>query len=193
MLSKLGNAIQSSRLVTLVKDSRIGKLMKSTGAGFMLVFSGIIEGITEVYPTFKELGVKKGIKQLGKSAVKVLGDTFGFIAGENLGVAAGTAIGTAICPGIGSAIGAACGFLGGLLGSFAMGKVTKAITGKSEREIAKEQQENNQLNKIASDNTAINELKEAAKLKLQEEYSQTGTLSEDSKIALQTLQNLENS
>ncbi len=173
-------------------STKLGKLMKSSGAGGMLIFSGIFECAFEVYPTFKELGAKKGIKQLGKSAVKVVGDTFGFIAGNQVGVALGTAIGTAICPGIGSAIGAACGFLGGLLGSFAMGKVTKAITGKSEREIAKEQQENEQVNQIAGDKTALNDLKEAAKLKIQEEYNLTGTLSEDSQIALKTLQTLEN-
>ncbi len=122
------------------KLGKVRNFLKSSGAGIMLIFSGVSECISEVIPTFKELGAKKGMKQAGKSAVKVLGDTVGFIGGEQVGVALGTAIGTAIFPGIGSAVGAVCGLVGGFLGSWAMGKVTKAITGKSEREIAKEQQ-----------------------------------------------------
>lgn len=114
-----------------------GKLMKTSGAGFMLAISGIIEMTQEVYPTFKELGAKKGMKQLGKSAVRVVGDTAGYI----LGAKAGAAIGSLICPGIGTVAGAAIGLVGGLLGSFVMGKITKAITGPSEREIAQKQQE----------------------------------------------------
>lgn len=174
------------------KLGKFSKFMKSSGAGFMLVFSGIIEAATEVIPTFKELGTEKGIKQIGKSAVKVAGDTFGFIAGQQAGVAIGTAIGTAICPGIGSAIGAGVGFVGGLLGSFVMGKVTKAIVGKSEREIAKENQENNLAQEIVNNDEKMQELKEETMTKIQEEAAiNNGQLSEDSQIALDTLENLD--
>lgn len=174
------------------KLSKFTKFMKSSGAGFMLVFSGIIEAATEVIPTFKELGTEKGIKQIGKSAVKVAGDTVGFIAGQQAGVAIGTAIGTAICPGIGSAIGAGVGFVGGLLGSFVMGKVTKAIVGKSEREIAKENQENNLAQEIVNNDEKMQELKEETMTKIQEEAAiNNGQLSEDSQIALDTLENLD--
>ncbi len=121
--------------------SKLGSVCKSTGAGFMLALSGITEALTEVVPTFKELGAAKGMKQALKSSVKVIGDTFGFIAGEQAGVAIGSAIGTAIFPGIGTAVGAVCGFAGGLLGSFVMGKVTKSITGPTEREIANQEQQ----------------------------------------------------
>ncbi len=129
------------------KLGSVRNFLKSSGAGIMLVFSGIAECISEVIPTFKELGAKKGFKQIGKSSVKVLGDTVGFIGGEQAGVALGTAIGTAICPGIGSAVGAVCGLVGGFVGSWVMGKVTKAITGKSERELAKEQQQQQEVQK----------------------------------------------
>lgn len=174
------------------KLSKFTKFMKSSGAGFMLVFSGIIEGVTEVIPTFKELGKEKGMKQIGKSAVKVAGDTVGFIAGQQAGVAIGTAIGTAICPGIGSAIGAGVGFIGGLLGSWVMGKVTKAIVGKSEREIAKEKQDNKLANEINKDSKKIKDLKDTAIAKIQEEAAiNNGQLSEDAQIALETLENLE--
>ena len=188
---------------TTSKLGKFGKLMKSSGAGFMLVFSGIIEGLTEVVPTFKELGIQKGIKQLGKSAIKVVGDTAGFIGGECIGTALGTAAGAALAgtklgatigsvfPGFGTAIGAAVGCVCGMLGSFVMGKVTKAITGKSEREKAAEQQENQQLNELIKNKQSIDELKAEALLKLQEEAAQNGgELKGDALVAYAALQNL---
>ena len=59
-------------------------------------------------------------------------------------MAIGSAIGTALFPGIGTAIGAATGLVVGMLGSYGAGKITEKLVGKSERELAKEQQENNQ-------------------------------------------------
>lgn len=135
---------------------KLSKFMKNSGAKGMLIISGIIEVFTEVGPTFMELGVKKGLKQTAKSAVKVISDTFGYAAGSQIGAAAGSAagafvsakvsamIGSAFCPGLGTALGALFGFAGGLIGSWVLGKATKKITGKTEREIAKEQQEQNQ-------------------------------------------------
>lgn len=181
----------STSLKSVGKLGKFGKFIKSSGAGIMLVFSGIIEGVTEVVPTFKELGAKKGMKQLGKSAVKVAGDTAGFIAGEQLGTAVGTAIGTAICPGIGTAIGAVAGLACGMLGSWAAGKITKSITGPSERELAKEEQEQNSINEIYNDETKTEELIDAVKQKIEEETAlNNGELSEDGKIALESLENL---
>ena len=179
------------------------KLLKSSGAGVILAISGIIEGATEVLPTYRELGKEKGRKQLVKSAVKVTGDTAGFVVGgkvgTTLGTAAGTwaatkiaaATGTAICPGIGTAIGAVCGFVGGLLGSFIMGKVTKKITGKSEREKAKEALQQQQIEQNMKNNEELEKLKVDAAQKIADEYEQTGTLSQDSQLALASLQNLE--
>ncbi len=185
-----GNKI-SNKFLKRITSSKFGKFMKSSGAGIMLAFSGIAECLTEVVPTFKELGAEKGLKQLGKSAVKVAGDTAGFIAGQQAGVAVGTAVGTAIFPGVGTAIGAAVGFVGGLLGSFVAGKITKAITGPSEREIAKEEQYNQAAEEIASDNTQLQELERAVSIKIQQE-SQNGELSEDALAALESLENLNN-
>lgn len=187
-----GTTVASTAAKSAGKFGKIGKFMKNSGAGFMLAFSGIIEGVTEVIPTFKELGFQKGIKQLGKSAVKVAGDTFGFIAGQQAGVAAGTAIGTAICPGIGTAVGAVCGFVGGMLGSWAMGKVTKAVTGKSEREIEADKQTELNAKQIIKDGQSIEEIKQAALQKIEEEAANNnGQLSEDSLVAYAALQNLE--
>ncbi len=165
----------------LSKLGKAGKFLKSSGAGFMLVFSGISECLTEVIPTFKELGKEKGMKQIGKSAIKVVGDTAGFIGGEALGTSIGTAIGTAIFPGVGTAIGAATGFVCGMLGSFVAGKITKAITGDSEREIAKKEQTQQQAEEISNNEESFEELKAEAEAKIQQE-AESGELSDDAKI-----------
>lgn len=189
---------------TTSKFGKVGKFMKSSGAGIMLAFSGIAECLSEVVPTFKELGFKKGVKQLGKSAVKVVGDTVGFIGGEYLGTALGAAAGSALAgtkigaaigsvfPGFGTAIGAVVGCACGMIGSFVMGKVTKKITGKSEREKAAEEQEQNQINQIMKNQQTIEELKAEAILKLQDEKAMNnGELTEDSQIAYEALKNLQ--
>ena len=176
---------------TAGKFGKLGKYLKSSGAGIMLVFSGLAEMFTEVVPTFKELGKEKGMKQLGKSAVKVAGDTVGFVAGEAAGTAIGTAIGTALFPGVGTVIGAAAGFIGGMLGSFVMGKVTKGITGKSEREIAKEQQEEQQAQELSKNNESLDEIKKAAEEKVAADAADDGVLTEDSKEIQEILAELE--
>ena len=199
-----GKQISAEVVATTSKLGKFGKFMKSSGAGIMLVFSGIMEGVSEVIPTFKELGAEKGVKQLGKSAIKVVGDTVGFIGGEYLGTALGAAAGSALAgtkvgaaigsvvPGYGTAIGAIIGCACGMLGSFVMGKITKKITGKSEREKAAEQNEKNQVNEIMKNQQTIEELKAEAILKLQDEKAMNnGELSEDSQIAYQALKNLQ--
>ncbi len=182
---KLGKIGTKLNKLTKGKFGNISKFMKSSGAGIMLVFSGIIEGVTEVVPTFKELGTEKGLKQLGKSTIKVLGDTAGFIAGEQAGMALGSAIGTAICPGIGTAVGAICGFVGGLLGSFAAGKITKAITGKSEREIANEQKTNENAKQVTNNTETSDTTQPIQNTQLAE-----NGLDQDSEKALQEIENL---
>lgn len=167
-----------------------GKLkngLKTSGAGIMLAIDGGIEFCSEVVPTFKELGVKKGMKQLGKSTVKVAANTAGYIAGAKLG----SAIGTAICPGIGTAVGAAVGFVGGMLGSFVAGKITKSVVGKNEREIANEKNQKATVNQISKDNDKIKELQLAALQRIQEEAAMNGgQLSEDSLAVLKAIENI---
>ena len=182
---KLGKIGTKLNKLTKGKFGNVSKFMKSSGAGIMLVFSGIIEGVTEVVPTFKELGTEKGLKQLGKSTIKVLGDTAGFIAGEQAGMALGSAIGTAICPGIGTVVGAICGFVGGLLGSFAAGKITKAITGKSEREIANEQKTNENAKQVTNNTETSDTTQPIQNTQLAE-----NGLDQDSEKALQEIENL---
>lgn len=184
------------------KLGSFGKILKSSGAGIMLVFSGIIEGATEVIPTFKELGAKKGMKQAGKSAVKVAGDTAGFVIGNQVGTALGAAAGSALAgtklgaaigsvvPGYGTAIGAVVGCICGFLGSWVAGKITKKITGKSEREKAKEKQQKEQATEISKNQKALDELKAITVQKIEEEKA-TGKVSKDSLIAQEALANIE--
>ena len=179
VLNKAGKTAAESTGV-LSKLGKFGKFIKSSGAGMMLVFSGISEFLTEVKPTFNELGKEKGMKQLGKSAIKVAGDTFGFIAGEQIGTAVGSAIGTAIFPGVGTAVGAVVGFIGGLLGSFAAGKLTGAITGKSERELAKEEQENSDVLNALNNNDELQKLRDEVFNKIKSDFnSNNGQLSNE--------------
>lgn len=184
-----------------IATSKFGKFMKSSGTGIQIVFSGVSEACFEVIPTFKELGKEKGMKQVGKSTVKVLGDTVGFVVGEQVGMAAGTAAGTAlaaklaaagtaISPGVGTVIGGVVGFIGGMIGSFIMGKVTTKLVGKSEREIAEKEAVEKQANEVFNNKKALDELKNAAAIQLEEEYNATGTLSEDSIIAQESLNKL---
>ena len=184
------------------KLGSFGKILKSSGAGIMLVFSGIIEGATEVIPTFKELGAKKGMKQAGKSAIKVAGDTAGFVIGNQVGTALGAAAGAALAgtkvgaaigsvvPGYGTAIGAVVGCICGFLGSWVAGKITKKITGKSEREKAKEEQQKAQATEISKNQKALDELKAITVQKIEEEKA-TGKASKDSLIAQEALANIE--
>ena len=122
------------------KLGKVKNFLKSSGAGIMIAFSGISELLSEVFPTFQELGVKKGLKQLGKSAIKVLGDTAGYIGGQTLGATIGAALLSPI-PVVGPFLGAALGMGCGILGSYLAGKVTDKITGPSERTLAQQQQE----------------------------------------------------
>ena len=132
--------------------AKVGKLtkaknfMKSSGLGIQIVFSGLSELLMEVVPTFKELGFKKGMKQLGKSAVRVLGDVAGYAGFQAVGAYAGSILFAGI-PVVGPFLGAALGFGLGMVGSYLAGKVTDKITGPSERTLAEKQQE-----KVAKEN-----------------------------------------
>ncbi len=204
---KIGNMVKKPFVKLAEKFpamKKVGKIFKKSGAGFMLALSGVAEFFSEIVPTFKELGFKKGMKQLGKSAVGVLGDTLGFVGGEFVGTAIGSALGASIAgtkigaaigsvfPGFGTAIGAVVGCACGMLGSFVMGKVSKAITGKTEREKAKEEQEQQLANQLVDDTQSLEEIKALAIAKLQEESAMNnGKLTGDSLIAFEALQNLD--
>lgn len=98
-----------------------------------------IEAIPEIkdkiIPAFKDEGFGAGMKQVGKSALKLGSSFLSFTLGGSLGRVIGGAIGSLICPGAGSAIGAA---IGSMLGMGVTGKVAdkavEKITGEKEGE-----------------------------------------------------------
>ena len=130
--------ISSSAVAASAGAGGIKGVLKSSGALFSLGISALFEAF-EIIPAFKNLGFEKGMKQTAKSAAKISGETAGFIAGDIAGTAIGSAIGSLLGP-IGAVLGgAAGGFITGCLGCHYAGKAVKAVTGKSENEIAKEQ------------------------------------------------------
>ncbi len=171
---------------------KVGKFFKGSGAAGFAVIGGGIELATEVVPTFKQLGAKAGIKQIGKSAVKVAADIGGWALGAKGGAAVGAAIGS-IFPGIGTAIGAAIGgFIGGFVGSWGAGKVAKAVTGPSEREIAQAKSEKEQTAAILENSKDVESLKQLAFQKVQATVQQNGYVDAESQKALEEIEKLNN-
>ena len=82
---------------------KTGAVLKKSGAGVMMAIEGVMELFTNVIPAFQAGGAKSGVKQLGKSTVKVAASTGGFVAGSAAGKAIGAAIGS-IFPGAGTAL-----------------------------------------------------------------------------------------
>ena len=94
----------------------------------------------KVIPAFKNEGFIAGLKQTGKSILKVGSNFVSYAAGGAIGRVLGATIGTIICPGAGSAIGASVGDMLGsaIIGSTATDAVNKII---GEDEIIKENKE----------------------------------------------------
>lgn len=112
---------------------------------FMLVLEGGVETFTNVIPTFKQLGAKRGFKQLGRSTAKTLASVAGWVAGSVLGSKLGNVAGAAIGN---TKVGAVIGAIAGKVGSYAVGTVgqhyairgIEKVLGKSELEKAKEEE-----------------------------------------------------
>ena len=133
---------------TLSSNKAVRTIAKGAKAGGgMFVISAAIEA-PNVVKTYKELGAGKGTKQLAKSTAVVAAETVGYVAGAKVGGVAGAKIGATIgtCIGgpVGTAIGGAVGtIIGvgcGLLGCWLAGKGARAVVGKDELTLAKEQQ-----------------------------------------------------
>ena len=112
---------------------------------FMLVVEGGVETFTNVVPTFKQLGAKRGFKQLGRSTAKTLASVAGWVAGSVLGSKIGNVAGAAIGN---NKAGAVIGAIAGKVGSYAVGTIgqhyavrgVEKVLGKSELEKAKEEE-----------------------------------------------------
>lgn len=161
----------------------VSKILKFAGKGNALnvAITGGMELFTQVIPAFS-LGANKGIKQLGKSAVKTAANIGGWAAGAAVGGAVGS-----IIPGAGTLIGglagAVIGMIGGSLGAWGAEKIAQGIVGKDETEIASEEKAKELAKKAKDDPTG---LMQDAVIKLK----QSGTDSEDAKIAFQSLNRL---
>ena len=191
-ITKAGNAINN----LAVKSPTFGKCLntfKANGGSMMLIMEGGFEVISNVIPTFKQLGAKSGVKQLGKSAVKTAASVGGWVAGAALGTKLGALIGS-IIPGAGTAVGAVvggaigslCSLIGGSLGSRLAKKGAEAVVGKDELVLAQEKQAQQLAQAAQTDSTVLNQVAGAAAERLEAE----GTGSDDAKVAFQSLSNL---
>ena len=112
---------------------------------FMLVLEGGMEAATNVVPTFKKLGAKRGFKQLGKSAVTTISSVAGWVAGSALGSKVGSIIKAATgSTKLGAILGVfadkACSYIGGSIVQHFTSKGAQKLVGKSELEKAKEEE-----------------------------------------------------
>lgn len=135
--TKLGQKVTATVEKCPKTLGKFTKYAKGSGVGIMMAIDGAVELVTNVVPTFQQLGTKSGVKQIFKSGTKVAASAGGWVAGT----AAATALGTAICPGIGTVAGAIVGVIGGMLGSNVASKLVTKIFGKSELEKAADKQQ----------------------------------------------------
>ena len=158
---------------------------------FMLTINGIVEATSNVIPTFKQLGFKRGMKQLGRSAVKTVANVAGWVAGSAVGTRFGQILGAAIGN---TKVGAVIGAVAGKVGSYAVGTIGEHLTnkgvtkllGKSEVEKAEEE------NAIAIAKEAQNnpEVFDALVQKAAERLYEEGEDNAEGKAINQTLTNL---
>ena len=121
------------------------KVFKSEIKNPFVIFFTALEAVPEVtgkiIPTFQNEGFLAGIKQTGKSILKIGANFVSYAAGSALGKVVGAAIGSVICPGVGSAVGAK---VGDMIGSMFIGsnvtKVVNKVIGEEEKPQTNEQQ-----------------------------------------------------
>jgi len=158
---------------------------------FMLVLEGGMETFTNVVPTFKQLGFKRGMKQLGRSAVKTVSSVAGWVAGSVVGSKLGSVVGAAVGN---NKVGAVIGAVAGKVGSYAMGTIgqhyatrgVEKVLGKSELEKAKEEDAVRIAQAAQNDPEVFNALVEQAAQRLAIEGEDTA----ESKAVNSTLRNL---
>ncbi len=177
--SKLSGALKN--LAT--KSPAMAKCLKFIkGNALFIAIEGGLELITNVIPTFAKLGVGKGLKQTVKSTVKVAASVGGWAAGG----AAGAAIGTLIGGPIGTVVGGVLGLALGAIGGWITGKIAKAVVGKDELEIAREEE----AKKLAEEASQNPEVAQQVLLTARQRLEQEGMNSEDAKIAAESINNI---
>lgn len=121
--------------------SYLSRFKHSLGGRMAILFAGVemLMNIGKIKTAFNHdkenpNGEKLGMKQLGQTTVKAVGNTLGWAAGEAAGIWAatklGASIGTAFGPGVGTVIGGVAGLIGGSIGMWLAGKATKSIVGE---------------------------------------------------------------
>lgn len=161
--------------------------------GLFAIIEGAMETFTEIIPAFKQ-STDSGIKQLGKSTIKIGVSVGGWAAGEAIGMA----IGSVLFPGVGTLVGGLAGTLigmvGGTIGSWAAEKALPIIANaigcpnlvKSEVAISKEEQAKSLVAQANQNPEVAQQLMQAAAQKIQQE----GASSDEAKLAFGSLQNL---
>ena len=188
-INKAGAAINTAAAKSSVGSACLNQF-KAHGGSVMLVLEGATEAVTNVYPTFKQLGAKAGMKQLGKSTVKTAASVGGWVAGSALGAKIGAVIGsvvpfggTAVGAAVGFAIGSICSLIGGTLGSKLAKKGAEKVVGKDELVLAQERQAKELANQAKSNGAVLNQVTAAAVERLNAE----GLQSADARIAYNSL------
>lgn len=169
---------------TLGLGANIFKSVK--GSGPMAILSGCMELFSNIIPAF-QVGTGHGVKQIGKSAVKVGASVVGWSAGEAIGTVVGGALGTLVAGPVGTAICAKIGgFVFGCIGCWVADKLAGKIVGKNETELVKEQQAKSVAKQVQQNPELQAQLLALAQQKLKEE----GADSKDAKAAFGSMQRI---
>ena len=164
---------------------------RNEAGSFMLAVEGGVEVATNVVPTFRKLGVKRGFKQLGKSAVTTLSSVAGWVAGSVIGSKLGTIIKAATGNSkVGALIGTfadkACSYVGGSIVQTLTSNASRKLVGKSELEKAKDEETDVIAEMAQNDEEVLQALLEAANQRMEAE----GTETEDYKLVQEACRNL---
>ena len=185
-------AIKNTSVMKSFSQTSLGTFIHRSGGPLFAIIECAVEGFSEVIPAFKQGGLIAGVKQIGKSAVKVAASMSGYMLGEAVGAQLlGAAIGAAFGP-IGAWVGRFVGgVVGGTLVSLPSIKLAKAITGKTEREKIQQKEIQEEAKQIQRSPEALKQLA-ARNLQLAQQELMSGSKSRETQEALKFCANIEN-
>lgn len=154
IFSKISNVLGITKLTQGVNNLATKSPVFSKGLDayrnengtLMLALEGGMETAFNVVPTFKQLGFKKGMKQLAKSAVKTVMSVAGWVAGSAIGSKLGTVASAAlggnnkVCTILGSVLRTVSSYVGGTIAQHFTSKGAQKIVGESELDKNKKEQ-----------------------------------------------------
>lgn len=165
-ITKINNGLNKLAAKSSVFNNCLEAYRNESGT-LMLALEGGVEVATNVVPTFKKLGAKRGFKQLGKSAATTVSSVAGWVAGSAVGSSVGKVIKSA-CGGskIGTLAGVlaetVCSYVGGSIAQHFATKGANKLVGKSELEKAKEEEVKALAELAEKDDEVLNSLLQAA-------------------------------